>query len=62
MSCGVVRRCGLDPKLLWLQHRPAAVALIRPPAWEPPHTMGAALKGQKTKKIQKNQNKQTKKD
>ena len=30
MSCGVGRRCGSDPVLLWLRCRPAAVALIRP--------------------------------
>ena len=27
-SCGVGHRCGLDPVLLWLWHRLAAVALI----------------------------------
>ena len=26
-----------DPVLLWLEHRPAAAALIRPLAWELPH-------------------------
>ena len=31
MSCGVGHRLGLDLVLLWLWHRPAAVALIRPP-------------------------------
>ena len=50
MSCGVGRRCGSDPKLLWLWHRPEAVAQIRPLAWEPPYAAGAALKRQKTKK------------
>ena len=29
-----------DPVLLWLWCRPAAVALIRPLAWEPPYAMG----------------------
>ena len=29
MSCGVGRRHGSDPTLLWLWHRPAAVALIQ---------------------------------
>jgi len=24
VSCGVGQRCGLDPELLWLWHRPAA--------------------------------------
>jgi len=50
MSCGVGRRCGLDPVLWWLWHRLAATALIRPLAWEPPYAVGAALeKGKKTK-------------
>ena len=44
MSCGVGHRCGLDPELQWLWRRTAAVALIRPLAWEPPHAAGAALK------------------
>ena len=35
--------------LLWLWHRLAATALIRPLAWEPPYAVGAALKRQKTK-------------
>ena len=48
MSCGVGRRRGSDPALLW--YRPAATALIRPLAWEPPYAMGVALKDQKTKK------------
>ena len=30
MSCGVGHRRGLDPVLLWLGHRPAGVAPIRP--------------------------------
>jgi len=42
MSRGVGRRCGSDPKLLWLWRRPAATALIRPLAWEPPYAAGAA--------------------
>ena len=37
MSCGVGRRRGLDPALLWLRRRPAATAPTRPLAWEPPH-------------------------
>ena len=44
MSCGVGCRCGLDPELLWLWYRPAAVAQIGPLAWEPPYAKGAALK------------------
>ena len=49
MSCGVGRRRGLDPTLLWLWCRPAAVALIRPLAWELPYAAGAALKRKKKK-------------
>ena len=49
-SCGVGHRCGLDLALLWLWHKPAATALFRPLAWEPPFATGAALKGQKQKK------------
>ena len=36
-----------DPSLLGLWHRPAAVAPIRPMAWEPPCAAGAALKSKK---------------
>ena len=43
MICGVVHRRGLDLVL----PQPAAVALIIPLAWEPPYTMGAALKSKK---------------
>ena len=35
VSCGVGRRRGLDPVLLWLWRRPVAIALIRLLAWEP---------------------------
>ena len=47
MSCGVVRRHGLDSALLWLRCRLVAVALIQPPVWEPPHAAGMALKKNK---------------
>ena len=50
MSCGVGRRRGWDLALLWLWHRPAVVAPIRPLAWEPPYAPGAALKRKKEKK------------
>ena len=43
MSCGVVRRHGSDPALLWLWHRPVATAPIQPLAWEPPYAEGVAL-------------------
>jgi len=42
--CGVGCRRGSDLALLWLWHRLAAVALIRPLAWESPYAMGMALK------------------
>ena len=54
MSCGVGRRQGLDPVLLWLWRRLAATAAIRPLAWEPPYAAGVALekvKRQKKKKL-----------
>ena len=52
MSCGVGCRRGLDLALLWLCCRLAAVALIRPLAWEPPYATGAALeKAKRQKKI-----------
>ena len=50
MSCGVGHRYGSDPTLLWLCRRPAATALIRPLAWEPPHATGAAPQRTKDKK------------
>ena len=46
MSCGVGRRPGSDLVLLWLWHRPAVTASIRPLAWEPPYAAGAALEKQ----------------
>ena len=39
-----------DLALLWLWCRPAAVAPVRPLAWEPPYAASAALKRQKTKR------------
>ena len=47
LSCGVGHRHGSDPTLLWLWHRPAAVALIWPLAWELPYAAPAALKSKK---------------
>ena len=40
-----------DPVLLWLWCRPAAIALIRPLAWEPPYAVGSALEKAKRQKI-----------
>ena len=51
LSCGIGHRRGLDPALLWLWRRLAAVAPIRHLAWEPPYAEGVAL--EKTKKDQK---------
>ena len=50
MSCGVGRRCGSDPVLLWLERRLEATAWIRPLAWEPPYAAEAALEMAKRKK------------
>ena len=47
MSCGVGRRWGSDLAFLWLWHRPAATAPIRPLAWVPPYAVGAALQRKK---------------
>ena len=49
MSRGVRCRRGLDPTLLWLWCRVAAVAAIGPLAWEPPYAMGDTLKRPKKK-------------
>ena len=51
MSYGVGHRHSSDPEVLWLWHRPAAIAQIGPLAWEPPYAADAAL--------EKNENKQT---
>ena len=59
MSCGVGRRHGLDPALLWLWRRPAAAAPIRPLAWELPYAAGVALKNKQTKKQTKAKESQT---
>ena len=50
MSCGVGRRCNLDPTLLWLWCRLAAVAPIQPLAWELPYGAGGVLNKTKKKK------------
>ena len=49
MSCGLGRRHGSDPALLWLWPRPVAIAPIGPLVWEPPNDAGAALKRPKKK-------------
>ena len=58
MSRGVGCRHGLDPVLLWLWLRAAAVVPIRPLAWELPYAVSSALKRQKTKKKKKKKSQQ----
>ena len=53
VSCGVGRRRGSDPALLWLWRRPVATAPIGPLAWEPPYAAGVALEKAKRQKINK---------
>ena len=54
MSCGVGRRRGSDPTLLWLWRRPGATSPIRPLAWKPPYAAEAALeKAERQKKKKK---------
>ena len=50
MSCRVGHRCGSDLALLWLWHRPADAALIRPLAWEFPYATSAAQRKKERKK------------
>ena len=52
MSCGVSCRHGSDLALLWLWHRLAATAPIRPLAWEHLYAAGTAppKKDKKAKK------------
>ena len=47
MSFAVGHRHGLDPAMLWLRHRPAAIALMQPLAWEFPYARCVALKTEK---------------
>ena len=44
MSCGIGRRHGSDPTLLWLWCRLASTAPIGPLAWESQYAMVVALK------------------
>ena len=53
MSCGVGRRHSLDPALLWLRCRLAAVAPIPPAAWELPYAAGSAGSALKSKSKKK---------
>ena len=49
VSCGVGRRRGSDPALLWLWYRLAATALIWPLAWEPLYAAECPQKDKKKK-------------
>ena len=53
VSCAIGCRCHLDPVLLWLWHRLAAVAPIPPLAWELTYATSVALKSKKKKKKKK---------
>ena len=53
MSCGVGRRLGSDPVLLWLWHRPITTVPIPPLTWEPPYASCVALKRKEKKKKKK---------
>ena len=55
MNSGVDCRCGLDPMLLWLWRRLAAVVPIWPLTWELPYAVGATLKSRSKKKKKKKQ-------
>ena len=56
MSCGIGRRHGSDPELLWLWQKTGSTVPIRPLAWEPPYAVGVALeKAKKDQKKKKNE-------
>ena len=62
MSCGVGRRHGSDPALLWLWRLLlAATPPIRPLAWEPQYAVGAAQEMGKKKDRKKKSKKKKKK-
>ena len=50
VSCGVGHGRGSDLELLWLWHRLASVAPIRPLAWEPPYCQWCSPKKTKRQK------------
>ena len=49
MCCSVGHSHNLDPTLLWLWHRLAAIASIQPLAWELPHALVRPKKEKKEK-------------
>ena len=54
LSCGIGRRRNSELSLLWLWRRPAAIAPIRPLAWELPRAVGAAIEKAKNNNNNKN--------
>ena len=60
MSCSVGHRHGSDLALLWLCHRPAPTAPIRPLAWEPAYAVGAAIKKKDKRQKKKKEKKKEK--
>ena len=60
MSFGIGHQQDLDPVLLWLRSKPAAIAQILPLAWKPAYAMDAALKSKKKTKQNKTKNKKNK--
>ena len=61
MSCGVGRKCGSDPTLLWLWRRPVAMVPIRPLAWESPYAAEETLEKAKRQKTKNKKKKEMKK-
>ena len=60
MVYGVGHRCGLDPMLLCLWYRLAAIAPIRALAWDPPYAVGTTIKSKKKKKKKERKKKKEK--
>ena len=62
MSCGVGHRGSLDLAFLWLWHRPAAVAPIRPLAWEPAYVSRCGPEKTKDRKKKEKKTKEKKRN
>ena len=58
MSCSASCRCGLDPELLWLWNRQAAIAPIEPLAWEFPYEIPQVWPQKRQKRKRKENKKQ----
>ena len=50
MSCGAGHRLISDMAVLWLWHRPAAIAPIQPLTWQLLYAVGTALKKKEKEK------------